>query len=340
MNLSIAAKLGFPALALAATLVACPDPVVNPVVAKTTYTVVPANAATGVSETANVVLTFSAAMPETAKNAVTLKDGTTAIAVTSTWDLTKKILTVDPTASLGFSKVITVGVAATADAAGVTVDAKTTSFTVKAATGTGGTKTGTLTADGSILLDYAVAPAAEKYTFYATPPAPTGGFPTGDARPGTFRVGDVSDAVARGALRFTLPAGVTAAQVATATLSIDQKVITGTPYTALGGLQVQGADFGATLASDAADAGVDYKSGTAAINGPTVEPGAVTKIDVDVTSYVVAQLTASKTNADLLVRFKTEPATASGAQKDVRFHSSEAVAPNDTKKPALTITLK
>jgi Bacterial Ig-like domain len=340
MNLSIAAKFGLPAIALAAVLVACPEPVVPPV-SKTTYTVSPADKATGVLETANVVLTFSAAMPDTAKSAVTLKDGTAAIAATSTWDATKKILTVDPTAALGFSKVITVAVAATKDAAGVDVDAKSTTFTVKAATtGTGGTKTGTLTADGSIVLDYATATAAEKFTFYATPPAPVGGFPVGDLRPGTFRVGDVSDAVARGALRFTLPAGVTAAQVATATLSIDQKVITGTPYTSLGGLQVQGADFGAALAADAADAGADYKSGTAAINGPIVEPGAVTKIDVDVTSYVIAQLTASKTNADLLVRFKTEPAAASGAQKDVRFHSSEAVAPNDTKKPALTITLK
>jgi hypothetical protein len=331
MNLSIAAKLGVIAFASVAVLASCMDPVVQPV-AKTTYTVSPADKTTGVLETAKVVLTFSAAMPDAAKTIITLKDGATVVPSTPTWDTTKKILTVSPTSALGFSKVISVVGTASADAAGLVVDAKTTTFTVKAATtGTGGTKTGTLTADGSIVLDLTTT----KYAFYATPPAV--------ANAGTFNVGDVGDGAARGVLRFALPAGVTAAQVASATLEVNQKIVTSTPYTSLGGLQVQGGDFGTAIGSDNADSAADFASGTTTFNGPVAELAAGVKlVSVDVTSYVTGQLTAGKTNADLIVRFKNEPTTVPATQvvKTVRFFSSEAVAPDDVSKPVLKVNLK
>jgi Bacterial Ig-like domain len=333
MNLSIAAKFGLPAIALAGVLVACPTTPVEPT--KTTFSVSPTDKATNVVETANVVLTFSAAMPDAAKSVVSLKDGATIVDAKATWDTAKKILTVDPTNALGFSKTYTVAVTATKDAAGVEVAAKSTTFTVKADpnVGGGGVKVSTLLYDGSIAYDAPTATTTAKYAFFNS-----------SSVVGTFGVGSLNDAVSRGVLRFTLPAGVTAAQVKTATLDLTQKAVVGSPYTAQGGLQVYAAGFG-TMFTDAAPSTptikASYESGTTLFSGPTAEPATVDggKVSVDVTAYVLAQLAVTPTSntADLLVRFKTEVA---GQTPYVRFYSSEAAAADAAKKPALTITLK
>jgi Bacterial Ig-like domain len=345
MNLSIAAKFGLPALALAAALVACPK--TEEVVAKTTYTVVPANAATGVLETANVVLTFSAAMPDTAKSAVTLKDGTAAIAATSTWDATKKILTVDPTAALGFSKVITVAVAATKDAAGVDVDAKTTSFTVKAGTTPGQTTQSLATSvDGTIVkdIDGTLANPAAVPPVVAVPGPlfqlyPLADAPTGDDTRISFRAGNNNDdSVGRGVLRFALPAPAVASnKLAKAELTLTVYKLQGTGAFARG-FFIRGVDYGPAVGADTADTKIDFEAAAAnSFTGPIgADPALGSTVTVEVTAYVTAQLAAGKP-IDLRAEFGTERTTATGPDSSVRFYTNDAT--NAAVRPVLKLTI-
>jgi hypothetical protein len=328
MNLSIASKLGIFAVASFALFAACDT---TPQVTKTTYTVVPANAATGVSETANVVLTFSAAMPEASKSAVTLKDGATTIAATSTWDATKKILTVDPTASLGFSKVITVAVAATADAAGNAVDAKSTTFTVKAAPVGGADQSATLdgaNTDGYFKADTSadasvggVAGMRVGYTVVSATGAP--------------------DGIAKAFLSFTLPAGVTAAKVNSAKLTLvntprslyEPAVGEGTKgdgtelFAAGRSLTLESLVFGggALTKADFATAGtlpVNIASNAALAN-------------IDVTALVKADITAARTKSQFRVSMAL-PATVPATGYWIRIGGDLAPTAN---KPTLVLNV-
>jgi Bacterial Ig-like domain len=319
MNLSIAAKLGLPALALAAALVACPD---TTVVAKTTYTVAPADKATGVLETSKVVLTFSAAMPDSAKTAVVLKDGATTVASTPTWDTAKKILTISPNSVLGFSRVISVVGAATKDAAGVDVDPKTTSFTVRP-TPTG-TQTVTATIDAANTLGYYVADAAPTVLNAST---------VADVKVGFTAVPPAPDGVAKAFFSFTLPATVTAAKIKTATLTLVNTPRVsegangdGNTVFAVGNLSIH------SIVPAAAALGLaDFK---AAGTLPVSITSTAGLSSINVLPNVVADLTAARTKS--LFRLSlVEPATRPATAQWIRVGSSTATAAN---QPVLTIT--
>jgi Bacterial Ig-like domain len=326
MNLSIAAKLGLPALALVAALAACTDPVVP--VTKTTFTVSPADKATGVLETSKVVLTYNAAMADSAKTSVTLKDGATVVPSTPVWDTAKKVLTVTPTSALGFSKVISVVVAAAKDAAGGDVDPKTTTFTVKAGPIGGTTKSFVSTNDGNIAGDYPVVNTAASvlttFAFNATSPSV----------PGTLAVGNIFDGVSRGAVRFTL-AGVTPAQITKATLNLDIPAanVVGTPLTTLGGLQIKGVNFGTDIAADGVDAKADFQTGDAGATDVTVS--ASSKVSVDVTAFV--KTLVANGNADFIIRFKTEPATKGAYTAGQSLRISALESTTAANRPTLEI---
>jgi hypothetical protein len=206
MNLSIAAKFGFSAIALAAVLVACPNPIVEP--AKTTFTVSPVDKATAVVETSKVVLTYTAAMADSAKTSIVLKDGATVLPSTPVWDAAKKVLTVTPTSVFGFTKVISVVVAASTDAAGGAVDAKTTTFTVKTAPTGGGNVNATLDA------------ANTNGFFKADADVVKSGTNVGMRVGYTVAVGGAPDGIGKAFMSFTLPAGTTAAKINSAKLTL------------------------------------------------------------------------------------------------------------------------
>jgi hypothetical protein len=320
MNLSIAAKLGVIALASVSVLAGCIDPVVPPT--KTTFTVSPVDKATGVLETSKVVLTYNAAMADAAKTSVTLKDGATVVPSTPVWDAAKKVLTVSPTRVLGFSKVISVVVAAAKDAAGGDVDAKTTSFTVRPAPS--GTQTVTAAIDPTNTLGYYVADATPtilnpsaiadvKVGYTATPPAP--------------------DGVAKAFFSFTLPATVTAAKIKTATLTLVNTPRTsegvngdGNSVFAVGNLSLQ------SIVPSAAALGLtDFKAvGTL----PVSITSTAGLSSINVLPNVTADLTAARTKS--LFRLSlVEPATRPTTAQWIRIGSSTAAAAN---QPVLTIT--
>jgi hypothetical protein len=351
MNLSIAAKFGLPALALAAALVACPQP--DPVVTKTTFTVSPIDKATGVLETSKVVLTYTAAMADAAKTSVTLKDGTTVVPSTPVWDAAKKVLTVTPTSTLGFSRVISVVVAAAKDGAGGDVDAKTTTFTVKAGTTTGQTTQSLATDfDGTIVKDLdgnasdvpapAVIDATVKFAFYPlSTDSATSAIQSEKDRKISMRVGNVNnDSVGRGVLRFTVPATVNLAKVAKAELILTEYKLEGTGAWARG-LTVEGTDFGPGVATSqgvaTSDSGVDFSAAAvgAAVSGGTTDPGLEAKVTLDVSAYVQA-LPAAKI-ADFRLKFGTEQTVVPGTNSGVRFYSNDAI--DATVRPVLKLTI-
>jgi hypothetical protein len=330
MNLSIAAKLGVIAFASVVGLAACTDPVVPPV-SKTTYTVSPADKATGVLETAKVVLTFSAAMPDAAKTIITLKDGATVVPSTPTWDTTKKILTVSPTSALGFSKVISVVGTASADAAGLVVEPKTTTFTVKAATIGGTDQPATLDAantDGFFKADSAADASASGLA---------------GMRVGYTVASGAPDGIGKAFLSFTLPAGVTAAKVTSAKLTMvntPTKVYT-TPVVDEGtkgdGTDLFAAGRSLTLESLVFGGGALTKADFAATTGtsPVNIASTAALANIDVTAAVKADITAARTKSQFRVSMVL-PAAAPAAGYWIRIGSDSAPTAN---KPTLVLTV-
>ena len=322
MNLSIAAKLGLPALALAAALVACPGPeVVTP--PKTTFTVSPADKATAVLETSKVVLTYTAAMADSAKTSVALKDGAAVLPSTSVWDAAKKVLTVSPASAFGFTKVISVVVGPSTDGAGAAVDAKTTTFTVKAATVGGTTQNGTLDsantngiylADGGTATLSGTAGMRVGYTVSAT------GAPDGEGK--AF-------------ISFTLPAGLTAAKVQSAKLTL-----VNTPTISEGttgdGTALFAAGKALTLESLVFGGGALTTADFAAVTGtlPVNLANAAALANIDVTSAVKADVTAARKSQFRLSLAVPTPRPAAGYW--IRVGSDTAPTAN---QPTLVLTV-
>ena len=93
---------------------------------------VPADDATGVSKTANLTLTFNNALDDDAVNNIVLLDALMAVvAGTITLDATKKIVTIDPTASLSGTTAYTIVISGVKDIYGQTLTAIVT-FTTAA----------------------------------------------------------------------------------------------------------------------------------------------------------------------------------------------------------------
>ena len=85
----------------------------------------PKNGDDDIAITANLVLIFSHAMDSTATSAVTLKDAAgNLVMVVNSLDVTKKILTVNPTGSLTADAVYTLVITAAADIYGRTITAE------------------------------------------------------------------------------------------------------------------------------------------------------------------------------------------------------------------------
>jgi Bacterial Ig-like domain len=329
MNLSIAAKLGLPALALVGVLAACTPP--EPVVDKTTFTVSPTDKATGVAETSKVVLTYTAAMADAAKTSVTLKDGAAVLPSTPVWDAAKKVLTVTPTSTLGFSKSISVVVAAAKDAAGGDVDPRTTSFTVKTAP-VGGTDTpATLdgaNTDGFFKADSAATPSsggvAGMRVGYTVDSAT--GAPDGDGK--AF-------------ISFTLPAGVSAAKVNSAKLTL-----VNTPrslYDAANGelTKGDGTDLFAAnkslLLESLVFGGGALSAGDFATTGtvPVTIASNAALANIDVTAAIKADLTAARTKSQFRVALST-PTPRPAAGYWIRIGGDLAPAAN---RPTLVLNV-
>jgi Bacterial Ig-like domain len=331
MNLSIAAKFGLPALALAATLVACPQP--EPTVDTTApqfKSSVPANDTTAIAANVAIKIVFDEAMNKTAtQGAVTFSPAVTPASYV--WGNGDKELTINPPAAgwgTAASYTVTIGAGAK-DVAGNPLSAAPKTFKFKATPViVGGTKTFISTNDGNIAGDYpAVSTAASVLTTFAFNA-------TSPSVPGTLAVGNIFDGVSRGAVRFAL-AGVTPAQITKATLNLDIPAanVVGTPLTTLGGLQIKGVSFGTDIAADGVDAKADFQTGDAGATDVTVS--ASSKVSVDVTAYVKTLVAGG--NADFIIRFKTEPATKGVyvAGQSLRISSLEtATAAN---KPTLEI---
>jgi Bacterial Ig-like domain len=331
MNLSIAAKFGLPAIALAAVLVACPTetPIVD-TTAPQFKSSVPANDTTAIAANVAIKIVFDEAMNKTAtQGAVTFSPAVTPASFV--WGNGDKELTINPPAAgwgTSASYTVTIGAGAK-DVAGnsfVAVPPKTFKFKATPVV-VGGTRTFISSNDGNIAGDYpAVSTAASvltSFTFNATSPSV----------PGTLAVGNIFDGVSRGAVRFALT-GVTPAQITKATLNLDIPAanVVGTPLITLGGLQIKGVSFGTDIATDGVDAKADFQTGDAGAADVAVTNN---KVSVDVTAYV--KTLAAGGNADFIVRFKTEPATkgAYTAGQSLRISSLEtATAAN---KPTLEI---
>jgi hypothetical protein len=330
MNLSIAAKLGVIAFASVAVLAACnPDPVVQPT--KTTFAVSPADKATAVVETSKVVLTYTAAMADSAKTSVVLKDGATVLPSTPVWDTAKKVLTVTPTSAFGFSKVISVVVAASTDAAGTAVDAKTTTFTVKAATVGGTDQPATLEAantDGFFKADAAADASASGLA----------GMRVGY----TVLASGAPDGIGKAFLSFTLPAGVTAAKVTSAKLTMvntPTKVYT-TPVVDEGtkgdGTDLFAAGRSLTLESLVFGGGALTKADFATTGTLPINIASNAALaNIDVTALVKADLTAARTKSQFRVSMVL-PAAAPAAGYWIRIGSDSAPTAN---KPTLVLTV-
>jgi Bacterial Ig-like domain len=344
MNLTIAAKLGFPALALAAALVACPGPeadVTAPLISSVTPTGVTVAKSVG-----KISVTFNEAMDTTVTAGVIAftAPATGAPAITApAWSADKKTLSVTIpalTASSAYKFNVT---ALAKDVAGNKFAPGTAgySFTTAADVVTGTAVNATAVSDGAIIKDIDGNPAAVPpvagpiYQFY---PLVTDGA-AADSKI-SMRVGDVADdAVGRGALRFTLPAGVTSAQVLKAELILTQYKLEGVGAWARG-LSAEGTDFAAGIADTngpaASDAGVDFEAAAigAASAAVTTEPAAGAKVTLDVTAYVKS-LAAGKP-IDLRLKFGGERTAATGANSGVRFYSADA--PDAATHPVLKIT--
>ena len=334
MNLSIAAKFGFSALALAAVLVACPDPVVADTTKPTISSVAPTGTAVDKTVT-KISVTFSEEMDPTVLNGVityTLP-ATAAPAISApVWSNGNKTYTVTTGAlTAGASYKFKVANTVKDKAGNILAAAAEYPFTVKADVIAGGTlKTALPSKDGNIAADY---PTASTATSVLAAWAFSG---TSASVPGTFAVGNAFDAVNRGVMRFALPAGVTPASVTSATLKFNVPAanVIGTPLTTLGGLQIKGVNFGTDVGADPADSKADFELGDV---GATDVAVAANKVTLDVTAYVKTLVSGG--NADFIVRFKTEPANkgAYTANQSLRVASTEAA--DTASKPVLEITV-
>jgi hypothetical protein len=327
MNLSIAAKFGIFALTTVAVLASCdngPTQVVD--TTKPTITSPTADIASPVAPAAgSVSIVFSEAMKSTETiKAITVAPVLAGVTVSSA---DNKTFVIKPPAS-GWAPLttytVTVAVGAQDAAGNPLAAAKTFKFTTDKAGVVGTVKNATLTSDGNIAYDFpVVTPAAPaKYAFNAT----------SVSKPGTFPVGNFNGAVSRGVLRFDLPVGVTAGNIKSAKLILNQDSVSGTPFTDLGGIQVKGVTFAADPGTNAKN---EYLAGDGAGVDGIVNAG---KISADVSAYMTGLTT---TTADFVVRFKTEPADAGAGYKAstyVRFSSLEVA--DLTLKPVLEITLK
>jgi hypothetical protein len=353
MNLSIAAKLGLPALALAAALVACPDTTVptGDTVAPTIASVTPTGT-TVAKAVGKISVSFSEAMDTSVTAGVVAftLPATGAPAITApTWSADKKTLSVTIpalTASTNYKFNVT---ALAKDVAGNKFVPGTAgySFTTAADTVVGGTLyTANTSSDGTVLKAFATPTGYAFYPTAADLAAPDTDLSAVDRRT-SMRVGNVNgDSVGRGVMRFALPSAVVTAgatKVNKAELVLTQYKVTASPATGAwaSALNVEGLNFAGAAAG--ANVEADFGEGTSAVvataantfAGPSVNPGDSKTITFDVTAYVKAQLTNTKANADFRARFATEAAATGAAQSDVRFYTNDAA----TGKPVLNITV-
>jgi hypothetical protein len=153
------------------------------------------------------------------------------------------------------------------------------------------------------------APSSDVVAQSDTAGATSGGLVAGDNDAGLST---------RTLLRFGItPFLPTGATVISATLRIRQTGVVGTPYTLLGSLVVDRADFGVSVG------GTDYNPTILAANiGTLSTTPAIGFLEVDVTAAVAADLADNDFTSDFLVRFVNAVA-ANGTADAALFEDSE-----------------
>ncbi len=314
MNLSIAAKFGLPALALAAVLVACPteQPVVD-----TTAPKVESVSPTGTlvdKATNKISVTFNEEMDSSiTANVIKFTAPTPAPAITApVWSNGNKTYSVTIGALVAKQKYDFQVATVVKDKAGNPLAAAGNyTFTTKDIVVGSLTANGVLEASGTLFDDLNGAAAVVAPPKAAT--APGKSFidsSVTDANPQLvrFRMGTGTDGTARGALRFSIPASIpVTATVSDAKLTLTYFSQQKTPFTVLNAapdaLFLEGADFGPALdgTSDFGGVAVPATGKIAVASAYGVDNGTVV---VDVTSLVVSKVGAAGTrNVDLRFRF-------------------------------------
>ena len=315
MNLSIAAKFGLPAIALAAVLVACPteQPVVD-----TTAPKIDSVSPTGIlvdKATNKISVIFNEEMDSSiTANVIKFTSPTPAPAISApVWSNGNKTYSVTIGALVAKQKYDFQVATVVKDKAGNALAAAGNyTFTTKDIVAGSLTANGVLEASGTLFDDVNGAAAV------VGPPAKAATAPgksfidssVTDANPQLvrFRMGTGSDGTARGALRFSIPAIIPAtATVSDAKLTLTYFSKEKEPFTVLNaapdGLFLEGADFGPAL-----DGTSDFGGVAAPATGKTSVATAYgadnATVTVDVTSLVVSKVGAAGTrNVDLRFRF-------------------------------------